>query len=200
MLLCSVVDKQRRLDIRMTPFRFSATKAAQAVAVLLMEADGHSDDLLRVLKLLYIADRTSIKETGTPITGDSVYAMPHGPVLSRVYNLIKSADPEAPEWQRFIEKRGNMLRLVKHPGNDDLCPYEVRTLQAVFAEHSDRNTWEVAEDTHGFDEYRKNWVEDSGSSFPIPYKDIFEAVGRDDYDEIARDEEGFSAIKRLLER
>lgn len=36
---------------------------------------------LRMLKLLYLADRESLKETGHTITGDRVVAMEHGPVL-----------------------------------------------------------------------------------------------------------------------
>jgi hypothetical protein len=35
-------------------------------------------------KLLYLADRESLKKTGRPITGDRVVAMEHGPVLRSV--------------------------------------------------------------------------------------------------------------------
>ena len=184
----------------MGPFRFNPTKAAQAVAVLLEEAYGRCDDSLRVLKLLYMADRKSIRETGAPITGDNVFAMKHGPVLSRVYSLIKGEDPDAPHWQRFIKTRGFTLFLGDNPGNDQLCPYEVRTLKAVLAEHSDKDGWQVVDETHGFDEWKQHWEEGPTSSFPIPYRDIFKAVGRDDYDEIAREEEGFAQIGKLLER
>lgn len=51
---------------------FSPKKAAQVAAVIL-KASGGQMDYRKLMALLYIADRESIKETGTPITGDSYY-------------------------------------------------------------------------------------------------------------------------------
>lgn len=52
---------------------FSPKKAAQVVAVLLKATPGGRMDYRKLMALLYIADRESIKETDTPITGDSYY-------------------------------------------------------------------------------------------------------------------------------
>ena len=52
---------------------FSTKRAAQAVAVLLRAAPDSRMDYRKLMALLYIADRESIKETGSPITGDSYY-------------------------------------------------------------------------------------------------------------------------------
>ena len=69
-------------------FRFSFEKRLQAAGVLL-GLDGDRMERIRLLKLLYIADRELLAETGRTITGDRVVAMDHGPVLSQVYDLIK---------------------------------------------------------------------------------------------------------------
>lgn len=50
---------------------FSTEKAAQAVAVILKNSPDQQMDYRKIMALLYIADRESIKETGRPITGDS---------------------------------------------------------------------------------------------------------------------------------
>lgn len=52
---------------------FSTKKATQAVSVILKAAPDCQMDYRKLMTLLYIADRESIKETGSPITGDSYY-------------------------------------------------------------------------------------------------------------------------------
>jgi uncharacterized phage-associated protein len=90
----------------------------QAAAVLLKEAGGKMTRL-RLLKLLYIADRESIAETFQPITGDDVVAMDHGPVLSKTYRLIRrELQPGNVIWDKYIAQDGNRNHaLVDHPGD-----------------------------------------------------------------------------------
>ena len=70
---------------------------------------------LRLLKLLYIADREWLAETGESITGDRVYAMKQGPVLSTLYDLIKGNGTRAGEWDDFIHTDGYAVELVADP-------------------------------------------------------------------------------------
>ncbi len=179
------------------PFRFDFLKTVQAVAVLLRLAGAHRrDNYMRLIKLLYIADRRSLQETGRPITGDRVVAMKHGPVLSNVLDLINDRHHRSGEWASFIERDGFEIALVQDPGNSELCPYEVDVLQAVWTEHCDRDPWQLVDETHGLAEWRKN---DPGeSSKEIPIADILEAVGRTDAEQIEEDAEAMNRIGRLL--
>ena len=68
--------------------RFNFEKSLQAAGVLLQLEEGRMP-YLRLLKLLYIADRELLAESAASLTGDRAYAMKHGPVLSHVYSLIK---------------------------------------------------------------------------------------------------------------
>ena len=52
---------------------------------------------MKLIKLLYFADRKYIKQTGSSITKDTYYSMKNGPVLSNVLNLINTE----PEPDRF---------------------------------------------------------------------------------------------------
>src|SRR5438445_7076997 len=87
-------------------FRFNIDKTMQAIAALLHFHGTKEMSYLRMLKLLYIADRESLKETGRPITGDRIVAMEHGPVLSGVYNLVKGEHTAWPIWSEFFKKNG----------------------------------------------------------------------------------------------
>lgn len=113
-----------KLDVR---------KTVQAVAVLL-----HSDrcdrmSYLRLLKLLYIADRESLAETGRSMTGDRVLAMRHGPVLSEVYNLVGAPPCDAGGWSEYLRKDGYQLELVRDLGTPELSRYDLGKLGEVAA-------------------------------------------------------------------
>ena len=88
-------------------FPFNKRKAAQAAAHLLFRHSGRLSYLL-LIKLLYLADRLSLVEVGQPITGDKMVSMPHGPVLSEIYDFINWSSPEdQPIWFEYIsEKEG----------------------------------------------------------------------------------------------
>ena len=61
---------------------FNEQKVAQMAAFLLARGKGKMK-YLKLLKLLYLADRESMKRNGHPISGDSYVSMDHGPVLSK---------------------------------------------------------------------------------------------------------------------
>lgn len=181
------------------PVRFHLGKAIQATAVLLRGSPGRRSSYLRLLKLLYLAERRSLEATGCPITGDRVVAMDNGPVMSRTYDLILGRDPEASEWQRFIETDGYSVTLADDPGNADLCPYEIGVLQQVADEHYSTDGFDLVDQTHKLPEWQKH--HQPGTATTIPLRDILEAVGRgDEADDIEADTKELAAIQRILGR
>lgn len=155
---------------------FNILKVAQASAVLLKSEPAQRMSRLRLLKLLYIADRECLTEKSRPITGDRAVAMDHGPVLSQTYDLIKGRDFGSPEWANWFRVIGRDVELTADPGVGKLSRYEIGKLQDVAKRFADQNDWEVAEYTHGFPEWKKN--QPAGhSSKPIPVDDLLEATG-----------------------
>lgn len=175
----------------MLEFRFDEAKAVQAVACLLKTSRCRCMSVLKLMKLLYLADRESIAETGHPITGDRVVAMDFGPVLSSIYDLLKDCDRH-PAASKFVRKRmAYYVELVGDPGDGRLCPYEVEKLSELGGRFHDKDPFELVDLTHEFPEWAKNRRE--GTSTPIPVEDILEAVGRQDAasdieDEMSEDE------------
>ena len=43
---------------------------------------------LKLMKLLYIVERTSLQKNGYPVLGDKLFSMDHGPVLSITLDYI----------------------------------------------------------------------------------------------------------------
>lgn len=168
-------------------FKFNQKKTTQAVAFFLRQSGpSRTANYMRLIKLLYIADRESLKETGRPITGDQVIAMERGPVLSHLLDLIKDTAFDSIEWDKFIERDNYHIRLINEPGNSELCRYEINKLQEIWDRYRGDAEWDLVKKTHEFPEWKKN---DPGtSSKPIPLSDILEAVGRKgDIEKIERD-------------
>ncbi|MHC5055763.1 MAG: Panacea domain-containing protein [Planctomycetota bacterium] len=156
-------------------FRFDFDKALQAAAELLRHEPHRQMGRVRFMKLLYIADREALKETGRPITCDAVVAMEHGPVLSRLYDIIKGESLESPRFDEHIGQQGYLLFLKADPGKARLNRFEIRKLREVSERYRDCGDWEIAKETHGFEEWIKH--NPGESSCPIPLEDVLAAVG-----------------------
>lgn len=178
-------------------FTFKFDKALQAAAHLLRREPTHTMNYMRLVKVLYIADRESLRQTGQPITGDRVAAMERGPVLSDVFDLIKGTHLRSPEWAEFIQKHEYDVRLAREPGNAHLSRFEIDLLEQIAEEHRSHDEWELSEITHSFPEWQKN---NPGKSMKwIPWSDILNAIGRSaDQPAIEEDAKASRAFARLF--
>jgi uncharacterized phage-associated protein len=157
-------------------FPLRVEKAIEAIGVLFRTDRVSRMNYMRVLKLLYIADREALRETGRPITGGPAVAMERGPVLEEVYDLIRGQHRQMPVWDEYFQKDRYDLKRINDPDVRQLSRYEIRKLQEVAKEHSEFDEWELSRLTHKFAEWQKN---DPGtSSRPIPLGDTLEAVGQ----------------------
>src|SRR5665213_505469 len=169
-------------------------RATQAAARLL-RLRGGAMSYMKLLKLLYLADRKALLEHGRPITHDRFVSMDQGPVLSQTYNLMVSEEtPDAPSyWRRYIsEPEHYEVHLVREAPNGELSRAQEEILDAVFAEFGRLGRWQLVELTHTLPE----WVDPHGSSVPIGIADVLRAGGMDAED-IAAVEEALLAEDAL---
>ncbi len=167
-------------------FRFDFHNTLQASGVLL-SLDANRMAYIRLLKLLYIADREWLAEAGRTITGDEAVAMRNGPVLSRVYDLIKGVASRADEWNDCIRKVDYSVELKKDPGRGKLSKGEIEKLIEVAERYRAMDDWELSEQTHEFPEWRNHYRPDA--STPIPWQEMLEAQGKAEVIEIAERDE-----------
>jgi len=156
--------------------RFNFERTLQASAYLL-RLDGKRMGYLRLLKLLYIADREWLADTGESITGDRVHAMKYGPVLSNVYDLIKGNGSKAGVWDDYVHNEGYAVKLVADPGRGDLSKGIVSKLTEVTERYREIDDWELSERTHEFKEWVSHYSPE-GPPVPIPWQDVLEAQGK----------------------
>jgi len=148
----------------MIRFVFNERKTAQAAAYLLSLHKGTLNYMV-LIKLLYLADRKSLIETGVPITGDKMVSMPHGPVLSLVLDLINMGKEDSRDWFDYIsEPEKYEVSLQKEsPDNDELSKFEIGVLDDIDKKFGHLNQWQLRDFTHTLPE----WEDPNGSSYPI---------------------------------
>jgi uncharacterized phage-associated protein len=160
-------------------FRFHPEKAVEAAAILL-KLHGKPMKYLGLLKILYIADRIALQRIEQPITGDHYVSMDYGPVLSKVYDLIKGqpVDDALPLWSKFISPGSPdyYVSLLSDPGDGNLCEEEEEILMQVYQTFGHLDPFLVAGWTHDLLE----WQDPHGSIIPIAVEDVLRNVGKSD--------------------
>jgi uncharacterized phage-associated protein len=160
---------------------FNEQKTAQAAAFLLHKANG-SLPLIKLMKLLYLAERLSFEKYGEPLTGDSLVSMDNGPVLSRTLNHMNGAVRSAQDgWDTWISDRAEhevALRdpsMVRTPEQDLLALSEsdLEVLEQVWQQFGHVGRWKLVELTHDLPE----WDDPKGSSKPIDLAKMLQALG-----------------------
>lgn len=114
-------------------FFFDEPTAAHAAALLLQRHGGRMP-YVKLVKLLYLADREALVETGAPITGDRFASMQHGPALCRVLELIEDENP-APgsAWRDAVRRERFDAVLACFPEGKRLSEYAEGVLEGVSA-------------------------------------------------------------------
>ena len=162
-------------------WRYREDRATQAAAYLIRRRGGKMS-YMKLIKLLYLADRKTLVELGRPITFDRFVSMPHGPVLSRTYDLI-AAEPDPNDityWTQHISARTHEyeLSLIAETPNDQLSPAEEAVLEGVFKQFGHWGRYQVRDYTHTLPE----WKNPGHSSWPIDVRDVLLAQGVEEED------------------
>lgn len=155
--------------------RFREEKATQA-AMRLLKLRGGTMSHLKLIKLLYLLDRAALVRWGRPVTYDSYFAMPHGPVLSFTLDRINEPEVSAGSyWDRYIAPKRDhevSLRGGECP-RDQLSAAELALIDEIFEEYGHKSRWELRDFTHTLPE----WQDPRGSSRRIDPADILRCEG-----------------------
>ena len=157
-------------------FRFEQLRATQAAALVtrVAGADGRIN-YTKLLKIMYLADRQSLIESGSTITGDRVFNMKNGHVLSEVYDCVKaSPSHEHQIWSRYFRKDGYDVVLHGDPSTSKLSDFDTDVLTALALKYKGHSWQQLVEVVHALKEW--NEPEDGGADL-LPYEAILRAEG-----------------------
>jgi uncharacterized phage-associated protein len=159
---------------------YNVRKAAQVTAFF-AKREGGNINVLKLAKLLYLADREYLGRYDLPILFDRFVSMPHGPVTSLTLNYVNGLVEEAGEWENFITAKSNHRIGLRDPhldvgALDELSPAELDVLEYVWAEFGHMNPFELRNYTH---RNCPEWEDPDGSSAPIPYERVLKFLNKE---------------------
>lgn len=156
---------------------FSEQKVAQIAAFFLARAEGSLPNL-KLIKLMYLADRESMNRFDVPMSEDRAVAMPHGPVLSATLDLIKGKR-ESEEWNSWISPPAdNEVKLSRELHSlddlDELSRSDFMVLDSVWHQFGHMSKYQLRDYTH---KHIPEWHDPHGTSVDIDPKSTFIALG-----------------------
>ena len=163
---------------------FTGEKIAQMATFFMVKENGCQIPILKLVKLLYLADRESIDRYDEPISYDKMVSMEHGPVLSRTYDLICGCvgGNDARQWGAWISNRATndvvlKKKNISREALDHLSDADIEVLETVWGQFGHMNKWQIRRYTH---EHCEEWEDTQGSSWPIDNIRLLLALGRNE--------------------
>lgn len=164
---------------------FKEVKVAQMAAYFLSQQD-EPMPVLKLMKLLYLSDRLSMQRSGFPITFDRMVSMPHGPVLSETLGFINGTQGPESDWEKWVSDRSNHNVSLRQSFDEvselgSLSSADIDIMANVWLQFQYMDQFEIRDYTH---DHCSEWQDPDGSSYPIPYKNVFVALGNDEDDSL----------------
>lgn len=173
------------------------------MAAYLLKRRGGTMSHLKLIKLLYLADREALNSYGASISGDSFFSLPNGPVLSRTLNLMAGViESETQGWETWISDRAEHQVSLRQDFDLDALDYlsraDVDILDSIWQQFGAMTRWQLVEYTHNGN--CPEWENPNGSSAQITHFEIFSALGKSHEDAaiLASDIEAEKSIDRLF--
>lgn len=163
-------------------YLFNERKAAQTAAFFIFKAGGCLE-ILKLMKLMYLAERESLKQYGESITGDAFVSMPHGPVLSMTLDCINGNSANMLNgWDTWIADRTGRQVSLKDPSmlRDEkdlgaLSKADLKILAQTWSDYGHFSAWTLRNMTHS--QLCPEWTDPNGSSLPIDIMNLLKILG-----------------------
>ena len=169
-------------------------KITQSLGLLLSLDDNRLMNKVKLVKLIWAADRYHLRKYGRTVTDTEYYAMPHGPVSSLTLDVIDN--DEVALYAEDIEFIANHITpwkedinevvLYNDTENDYLSETDLEALNFAWSTFGDKEPFDLADNiTHQYPEwskFREHFdVNNERSRKLIDLDDFFENPSEDQY-------------------
>jgi len=126
----------------MTSLILNSNKALQSILYIAEKIS--VKDFHKIFKILYFADREHLSKYGRPITGDTYFKMPKGPVPTKIYDILK----DIKKGQDYIfEESASFAKKLSIEGRCSVVPRKKADLD--YLSESDVEELDAAISTYG---------------------------------------------------
>lgn len=175
----------------------SLVKLVQALGYLLSLDDNKKMNRVKLIKLLWAADRFHMRRYGRTVSESRYYAMPHGPVCSLALDIAQLNrdfaldDDDISYISEFFTADGYSTAMSKNPGDDYLSETDKEMMRKAYQVFNSAEDFDLADQvSHKYPEwlqYKSYFDGGERSSQPIDEAKFFENPDRDDYFEEDKD-------------
>lgn len=144
-------------------------KVAQALGFLLSKDENHKMNRVKLIKLLWAADRLHLRKYGRTVSGTKYYAMAHGPVSSLALDIAQMnsefalSNNDTRYLEEYFVSDNKNTAFSKDPGTDYLSDTDKAVLTEAWDKFGSLEPFELADEiSHKYPEWSK-------------YKEYFEA-------------------------
>lgn len=173
-------------------------KIAQVVRRFVDGHKGRRVGYTKVLKLLYILDRESLRKWGFTVTADDYESLKNGPVLKDTRTCLRHKSISDSVFKKYIQKdvSGYIVPTESKCEYDEVSQAEVELIDNLLHRYGTCTTESMIEITHTFAE----WKETGGSNMTISIESMASGAIRDQKaaSGIARSGQKDRALGRVL--
>ncbi len=176
---------------------YDTAKAAQATAYFALKSGGVIN-ILKVTKLLYLAEREFMARYDSPMFYDELFSLPEGPVPSSTLDLLKGVAKDE-EWDRFMgQKHGYDVRVRKGVDFDDLdslSKADTSILDYLWKKFGHMSQFRLRDWTHN-EKNVPEWRDPKSGRIPITHEDVFRSLRKDE--SLAEQVEEYRRVAKAL--
>jgi uncharacterized phage-associated protein len=186
---------------------FDYKKATQAINYL-TKREGGQIGKLKLIKLVYLADRYHLRRYGRPVINDAYLAMQLGPVGSSVKDIAEFSDfldeGERSYATKYLARGGEANTVVSRTDVDEsiFSKSELEALDFSYSQFGTQSASSLVNVTHRYPEWRKfrSALESKETTRePMSYTDFFDNPASGSVDKFALTSDILSASKELFE-
>lgn len=143
-----------------THLKFSHKKTTQMLNYFAIASNG-SINKMKVIKLIYFADKYHLRKYGRPISNDEYYAMPYGPVGSGAKDIAEMSDFLAPEEKEYASNYINSVEkyyvtTTKKVDENVLSDSDLEALKFSWEKFGSLAEFRLARLSHEYPEWQKH--------------------------------------------
>jgi len=186
---------------------FDHKKATQAINYL-AKKEGGKIDKLKLIKLIYFADRFHLRRYGRPIANDAYLAMPLGPVGSSVKDIAEFSD-FLDETERGYAATylgtGGLVNTIVSIADVDMEVFsksELEALDFAYSEFGNKSPLALVDITHRYpewDKFKRALESKETTREPMSYADFFKNPSNGLDDKFALSADILGASQELFE-
>ncbi len=157
-------------------------RLAAQMAVALIAKANRPIGRLKLLKLMYLAEREAMRRFLLPIIGDDIFAMRQGMALSKAARLARGKGEVDGDWNQHIARTAQGLGIRKGVAPrslDRLSEDDLGVIHKVWKSYGRMTQDELVHAVHHqLPEYKQHWDDDAHRTpaVPVPYEALYRTV------------------------